>query len=125
MSIPLSLRQRSGPIVEAIMAVHSVDIVTTPGRGGAIIQESGRGPAGSISSLEESSRGLYESYLRSGMSESTAKSLICSMSGVMIKPEGTAPESGTLAEAHQNLIESYLRSGMREDTAREIVLGLC
>lgn len=115
---------RSGPIVEAIMAVHSVDIVTTPGRGGAIIQESGRGPAGSISSLEESSRGFYESYIRSGMSESAAKSAVQSITGVNIRPNGSLPEPGSLEEAQRNLIESYVRSGMREDTARKTVLGL-
>ena len=92
---------RSGPIVEAITAVHSVDIVTTPGRGGAIIQESGRGRTGSISSLEESSQRLYESYLQCGMSESSTRYVMRTIFNCEVADTPLTPAPGSLAEAQQ------------------------
>lgn len=112
---------RKGSIVEDIKAVHSVDIVTTPGRGGVIIQESGRGTTGSISSLDESSRHLYESYLQSGMSESSARHVMRTVFNCEISDTPLTPTPGSLAEANEMLIQSYIHSGMREDTARKIV----
>jgi len=116
---------RTGPIIEAITAVQSVDIVTTPGRGGAIIQESGGGPAGSISTMQESSQMYYDSLIRSGIPPKIAQQSVERHSGRWFTPTpAQAPSPGSLAEAHQNLIESYVKSGMREDTARKIVLGI-
>lgn len=122
---------RTGPIITSIDSVVSVDLVTSPGRGGAIISESSRpGVSGSLSL--DADEELIRSYVQSGMMESTARFIVGRMGGGNDSPgylehqqaPGPVPGITGLSEADQILIRSYIESGMRKETARNIVLNL-
>lgn len=79
------------------------------------------------SSVDDSTARLYESYVRGGMSDQSARYVIHCQCGILL-PEGgpipPTPAPGSLAEANEMLIKSYIESGMQADTARKIVSGL-
>lgn len=124
-SKPGTAEGRTGPIIESIDAVHSVDVVTVAGRGGTFL-ESGRGSVRSISPTEDDGiQELYESYINSGMSESSAMSVIHTITGKPYTPYAPAPAllRDEMTEATEALVQSYIESGMSETVARNIIDG--
>ena len=114
---------RTGPIVESIDTVLSVDFVTRPGAGGGIAESSRPGITGS-SGIDAGTLSLYESYCEN-MKPETARAVIFSLTGIQI-PDENLPNisAGRMSEADNLLIQSYVDSGMSEQTAFKIVRGL-
>lgn len=110
---------KRGTIIEQINQVHSVDIVTTPGRGGKFC-ESKRNRQRFVD-VDDSTMKLYESY-RQNMSDAAARQVIESMTGE-IMPD-MLDTSGRLSEVDEALIRSYQESGMRRETAELVVRRL-
>ena len=113
--------------MDSIDEVISVDFVTRPGAGGAIITEGSRTQTGrikTVSSIDTSVMALYESY-RQNMSDDAARIVIHTLTGFQI-PDEKRPgvTSGSLTEAAEMLVQSYMDSGMRRETAVKIVKGL-
>ena len=102
-------------IVKSIDAVFSVDLVTTPGRGGRICEAAARARI----SPNEAGLMYHRSLVESGLKPETATLILEQMDG---KP--FTPEQASVSEADEMLIKSYVESGMREDTARKIVSNL-
>lgn len=115
---------RTGPIVDSIDEVVSVDFVTRAGAGGGIITEAERpGRIMNHPGVDDATWQLYESY-RQNMSDSAARAVIYSLTGIQIPDENQSGISGSLTEADEMLIQSYVESGMRRETAVKIVTGL-
>lgn len=107
---------KRGTIIEQINQVHSVDIVTTAGRGGRFC-ESKRNRQRFVD-VDDSTLKLYESY-RQNMSDAAARQVIESMTGE-IMPD-MLDTSGRFSEVDEALIQSYIESGLKPETARTIV----
>lgn len=105
---------KRGTIIERINQVHSVDIVTTPGRGGKFCESKRKQSV----YVDDSTLKLYESY-KENMSPETARTVIETMTGEIL-PD-MLDTSGRFSEVDEALIQSYQESGMRRETAELVV----
>jgi len=105
---------KRGTIIEQINQVHSVDIVTTPGRGGKFCESKRKQSV----YVDDSTLKLYESY-KENMSPETARTVIETMTGEIL-PD-MLDTSGRFSEVDEALIQSYQESGMRRETAELVV----
>jgi hypothetical protein len=119
---------RSGAIIEGIVSVLSVDFVTTPGRGGAVLPlaEAARGKK----DLEKAALiRMYESFQKSGMSPAAAAIAAIGRDGYgryqpsdLVKFENPDLIVG-MSESELNLFVKFRSSGMLPLEARLAAVG--
>ncbi|MHB8162787.1 MAG: hypothetical protein ACYDDV_00385 [Methanoregula sp.] len=116
---------RSGPIIESIRIVESVDFVTKAGRGGAILamMESTR-------NIPDTNKGMlierYQLFKGLGLSESAASVAAIGRGGTpSLNPTGSERSalSEGLTEIQKNNFALFRTTGMSEEEARAAAIG--